>query len=462
MRHVADRLRAHTDAAFDQTLADLRRLVAIPGSAWAGHDPAALEDSAALVAELLARAGLPEVGVVHAPRAGGEPGAPAVLARRPAAAGCPTVLLYAHHDVQPAGDPGSWHTPPFKAVEREGRLFGRGVGDNKGGVVLHAAACGAVVHALGAEAGVGLTVLIDGEEEIGSPSLQELLDSRAAPLRPDVVIVADSGNWRVGVPALTTSLRGFASATVEVRVLEHSLHTGTFGGPVLDALAALSHLIASLYAPDGSVAVRGLAGWDGGGAEMSEPDYRADAGVLPGVQLAGSGSISSRLWTKPALSVTAIDAPPVGLSADAIVPSARARFSLRLAPGDDPDRALEAVRAHLEANAPLGAHVIFTPGATTRAFAGNARSAAARTMLRAMEEAWGVAPALMGVGGSIPAAAELAARFPSADLLITGVEDPDSRAHGADESIDLGDFRKAILAEALLLASLAEEGGRHS
>ncbi|MGT2464072.1 M20/M25/M40 family metallo-hydrolase [Sinomonas atrocyanea] len=458
MADYTELLRAHARAGADEALRDLRHLVAIPGSAWAGTDPLHLERSAALVAELFEGAGFPEVDVVRVPKPDGMPGAPAVLAHRPAAPGCPTVLLYAHHDVQPTGDLGAWHSPPFEAVERRGRLFGRGVADNKGGVVLHLAACRALVRALGEEGGVGVTVLVDGEEEVGSPSLPRLLDTHGALLRPDVVIVADSGNWRVGVPALTTSLRGFASATLEVRVLEHSLHTGTFGGPVLDALAALSHLIASLYAADGSVAVPGLVGWDEGRPELSEEDYRLDAGVLHGVQLAGSGSIASRLWTKPALSVIGIDAPPVALSADAIVPSARARFSLRLAPGDDPARALAAVRSHLEANVPLGTRITLTPGASTRAFAGDAASDPARKMLAAMEEVWGVEPVLMGVGGSIPAAAELAGRFPSAQVLITGVEDPDSRAHGADESIDLGDFHKAVLAEALLLASLGAPG----
>lgn len=266
------------------------------------------------------------------------------------------MLLYAHHDVQPTGDLAAWHSPPFEAVERRGRLFGRGVSDNKGGVVLHLAACRALVRALGEEGG--------------------------------------------------------------------------------------------------------LVGWDEGRVELSEEDYRLDAGVLPGVQLAGSGSIASRLWTKPALSVIGIDAPPVALSADAIVPSARARFSLRLAPGDDPARALGAVRAHLEANVPLGARITVTAGAATRAFAGDAASGPAQSMLQAMKEAWGVDPVLMGVGGSIPAAAELAARYPSAQVLITGVEDPDSRAHGADESIGLDDFHRAVLAEALLLASFGTRGGR--
>ncbi|GAB3275182.1 dipeptidase [Sinomonas notoginsengisoli] len=455
-------VRAQAEAGFNEAITDLARLVAIPGSAWPTLDPSPLGVSAALVADLFTRAGFPEVGVVQAPRPDGTQGAPAVLAHKPAPPGGPTVLLYAHHDVQPAGDPAEWQVPPFEATELGGRLYGRGVADNKGGVILHLAAYRALVRALGPEVGLGVTVLIDGEEEIGSPSLPALLDRHPKVLRSDVVIVADSGNWRVGTPALTTSLRGYASATIEVRVLEHALHTGTYGGPVLDALAVLAQLIASLYAPDGSVAVAGLVGWDAGGTELSEEDYRSDAAVLPGVRLAGSGSITSRLWTKPALSVIGLDAPPVDLSPDAIVPRARAKVSLRIAPGDDPARALDTVRAHLEEHTPLGAHVTLAPGSATRSFAGDAQSPAARSMLRAMEEAWGVPPVLMGVGGSIPAAAELAASIPGAQVLINGAEDPDSRAHGVDESIDLDDFGKAILAEALLLASLAEEGGWRS
>ena len=373
---------------------------------------------------------------------------------RVAAPGWPTVLLYAHHDVQPAGDPDLWDSPPFSATERAGRLYGRGVGDDKGGLMLHLAAYRALAEELGDELRLGITFFIEGEEEAGSPSLRNLLREHEDLLRADIMVVADSGNWKVGIPALTTSLRGLVSGTIEVQVLDHALHSGTYGGPVLDALTLLSRLISTLHDDDGEVAVRGLVARDENLVEMTEDEFRADSTVRGSVRLAGSGSITSRLWTKPALAIIGIDAPSVAVSSDTLQPTARAKFSLSLAPGSDTEEAMEAVRRHVEEHAPFGAEVYFTAGGMTKAFASDTGSPAAQGMLWAMKEAWGVPPVEMGVGGSIPVVAELKEKFPEAQVLINGAEDPDTRAHGANESIHLGDFRNGILSEALFLARL--------
>jgi acetylornithine deacetylase/succinyl-diaminopimelate desuccinylase-like protein len=368
------------------------------------------------------------------------------------------VLLYAHHDVQPPGDPELWESDPFTAVERNGRLYGRGAADDKAGIMAHVGALRALTEVLGDSFGVGVTLFIEGEEEAGSPTFRTFLETHRDLLEADVIVVADSSNWKVGVPALTTSLRGLVDGTVEVQVLDHAVHSGMFGGPVLDAPTLLARLIATFHDDAGDVAIAGLAGGDHAAVEYREEDYRADSSVLDGVRLAGTGSIASRLWTKPALSIIGMDMPSVALSSNTLLPRARAKFSLRLAPGQDPEQAMQAVREHVERNAPFGARVTFTPGETGSPFATDTSAPAARLALKALEEAWGVQAVEAGMGGSIPFIADLTELFPSAQILITGVEDPDSRAHSANESLHLAEFERAVLAEALLLARINAGG----
>jgi acetylornithine deacetylase/succinyl-diaminopimelate desuccinylase-like protein len=453
-----DALRAAIDRSFDQTLARLKELVAIPGIAWPSFDRAPLDRSAEAVAVLLRDSGLEDVRILGCDKLDGTPGGPAVVARRPAAEGKPTILLYAHHDVQPPGDGSLWETEPFTAVEKDGRLYGRGAADDKAGIMAHIAAYAAASEILGAGLGLGVTFFIEGEEEAGSPTFRQFLETNREMLRADVIVVADSSNWKVGVPALTTSLRGLVDGTIEVQVLEHAVHSGMFGGPVLDAPTLLARLIATLHDDDGNVAIAGLLASDTTSVDFPEADYRADASVLDGVRLAGTGSIASRLWTKPALSIIGFDAPTVDVASNTLLPRARAKFSLRLAPGQAPEEAMEAVREHVEANAPFGARVTFTPGESGNPFQTDTSSASAAMALWALGEAWGVPAVETGIGGSIPFIADLTELYPDVQILVTGVEDPDSRAHSANESLHLGDFRKAILAEALLLARLNSDG----
>lgn len=455
---VTEDLRAAIDRSFDQTLTRLNDLVAIPGIAWPSFDRSPLERSAEAVAVLLRDSGLEDVQILGCDKPDGTPGGPAVVARRPAAEGKPTILLYAHHDVQPAGDEALWETEPFAAVEKNGRLYGRGAADDKAGIMAHIAAYAAVSEVLGAELGLGVTFFIEGEEEAGSPTFRPFLEANRELLRADVIVVADSSNWKVGIPALTTSLRGLVDGTIEVQVLEHAVHSGMFGGPVLDAPTLLARLIATLHDDDGNVAIPGLVATDNASVDFPEADYRADASVLDGVRLAGTGSIASRLWTKPALSIIGFDAPAVDVASNTLLPRARAKFSLRLAPGQSPEEAMAAVRKHVESNAPFGAKVTFTPGESGNPFQTDTSSAAAALAMWALGEAWGVPAVETGIGGSIPFIADLTELYPDVQILVTGVEDPDSRAHSANESLHLGDFRKAILAEALLLARM-DSGG---
>lgn len=454
----ADDLRSAVDRSFDQTLAQLKELVAIPGIAWPSFDRAPLEQSAEAVAGLLRAAGLADVQILACNKPDGTPGGPAVVARRPAAPGKPTILLYAHHDVQPVGDESLWNSEPFAAVEKDGRLYGRGAADDKAGIMAHVAAYAAVSEVLAGSLGLGVTFFIEGEEEAGSPTFRPFLEANRELLRADVIVVADSSNWKVGIPALTTSLRGLVDGVIEVQVLEHAVHSGMYGGPVLDAPTLLSRLIATFHDDEGNVAIEGLVATDSAAVDMPEADYRADASVLDGVRLAGSGNIASRLWTKPALSIIGFDAPAVEVASNTLLPRARAKFSLRLAPGQVPADAMEAVRRHVEANAPFGAKVVFTPGEAGNPFQTDTSSAAAVLAMRALGEAWGVPAVETGIGGSIPFIADLTELYPDVQILVTGVEDPDSRAHSANESLHIGDFRNAILAEALLLAGLNDEG----
>jgi len=441
----------------ERRLAELTELVAIPSIAWDGMDPAPVQASAERVAELLREAGLTDVQLLNAPTEDGTPGRTAVVARRPAAEGMPTVLLYAHHDVQPTGDEELWDTPPFEATRKGDRLFGRGAADDKAGIMVHVGALRAVSELASAE-GLGLTYFIEGEEEAGSPSFRNFLEQYQDLLAADVIVVADSGNWRVGEPALTTSLRGMTAGEFEVRVLDHAVHSGMYGGPVLDAPTLAARLVATLHDEDGNVAVQGLVSHELAEIEYPEETLREDAGVLDGVRLAGSGPLADRLWNKPAISLIGLDVTPVASSSNTIAAVCRGKVSVRVAPGQDPREAARAMEEHFAAQDLLGAQVSYRTVEAGPSFRTDLSGTAAQAEMWALEEAFGHTAVPMGMGGSIPFVADLTEIFPQAQILITGVEDPDSRAHSANESLHLGDFEKAVLAEALLLTRLAAEG----
>jgi acetylornithine deacetylase/succinyl-diaminopimelate desuccinylase-like protein len=381
-------------------------------------------------------------------------GLPAVVARKPAPPGKPTVLLYAHHDVQPEGSHDAWdQDDPFEPVERDGRLYGRGAADDKAGIAAHLAA----IRAYGQDLPVGVTVFVEGEEEDGSDSLPALLDEHHDLLESHVIVIADSANWDIGAPALTTSLRGNIVMEVEVRALKQGVHSGMWGGPVPDALTGLCRLLATLHDDRGNVAVAGLHAGPAADLDFGDQRLRAEAGLLDGVELIGDGSVVERMWTKPALSVIGLDTTSIEASSNTLIASARAVISMRVAPGDDAALAAKRLEEHLVGHAPWGMHVEAAADSIGQPFVVDAVGPAYDAARSAFRDAWdGTDPVDVGIGGSIPFIAQLAQRFPAAAILVTGVEDPLTAAHGPNESLHLGEFAKVCLAEALLLQRLSD------
>lgn len=445
-------LRARVEGIFPELLEELAQLVAIPS---VSSDPDHVADvlaSAEHVRDRLTAAGL-EAECLRGSNPDGTPGRPAVVARSRAVEGAPTVLLYAHHDVQPTGDLARWASDPFVAEVRGERIYGRGASDDGAGIIVHLGA----LRALGTDLGVNVVVFIEGEEEVGSPSFRDFLTTFAERLRADVIVVADSNNWKVGEPAMTTTLRGNCTATVDVKVLDHAVHSGAFGGPVLDAVTLAARLIATLHDESGDVAVAGLGGESTADVIWPEEEFREAAGTVEGLHLAGTGDLAARVWTKPSINVIGFDARTVAQASNTIAPEARFKLSMRTVPGHDPEEAMAALVAHLESHVPFGAEVTVTPNEYGPGYRADLTSAVAADLHWALGEAWGVPAVNIGVGGSIPFISDFQVAFPDAQVVVTGVEDPLTNAHSEDESQSVPDLEAAVLAEALLLARLAQD-----
>jgi cysteinylglycine-S-conjugate dipeptidase len=443
-------------AGFPTSIADLSNLVRIPSVSWDGFDPKNVAASAEAVKALLE--GLDVFDSVEISRAkladADGLGQPAVLASRAAKNGKPTILLYAHHDVQPPGKDEDWDSSPFEPTVRGERLFGRGAADDKAGVMAHVASIRAYKAVFGADFDLGLAVFVEGEEEFGSRSFKNFLVDHREQLAADAIVVADSDNWNTETPALTIALRGNVKLHLKVSTLDHASHSGMFGGAAPDSMLATIKLLATLWDENGSVAVEGLASYDMQTPDYSEELFREEAALLEGVSPIGTGSILSRLWAQPTVTVTGIDAPTVINASNTLSASTGVVISSRIAPAQKASDAFAALETHLRAHAPFGAHLEISDVDLGDPFLVDTSGTSVAAARSAMAEAWGVDPVDTGVGGSIPFLADLVEQFPSAEILVTGVEDPDSRAHAPNESLHLGVFRRAILTEALLLAKL--------
>ena len=448
---MTDELRNAVRDVLPSVRHDLDALIRIPS---VSADPAVaseLRRCAELTATLLQQAGAADVEIID-----DVPGCkPAVVAHYPAPEGMPTVLLYAHHDVQPPGDPAGWSTPPFEPVERDGRLYARGSADDKAGIAAHLAA----LRAFGGTPPVGVTVFVEGEEEIGSPRLGELLAKHRHKLVSDVIVLADADNIEIGTPSITTSLRGVAACIVEVRTLRHGVHSGAYGGAAPDALTTLCRLLATLHDDAGEVVVEGLVSAPSPAFDYPEQRFREEAAMLDGVALLGTGSIADRIWAKPSASVLALDATPMADVSNTLIPAARAKVSLRLAPGDDSVRARLALAKHLREHAQWGVDVTVTDSDIGDPYAIDSSGPAFDAARAAYRNAYGRELVEIGTGGTIPFVAQFAEAFPDAAILVVSAgADPDCRAHGTDESLHLGEFERACVGNTLLLAELARRG----
>lgn len=432
-------------------LADKIALRAVSAEGIPGEQ---MRRSAEFVAEQMRLVGI-DARVVQAESPDGGPGAWEVIGAKIVDPSAPTVLLYAHHDVQPVPSHEGWQSEPFEATEIDGRLYGRGSADDGGGLVMHSGA----LKALGDELKVNVKIFIEGEEEMGSPSFIPFIQAHRDEFTADVIVVADSGNWAPEVPSLTTSLRGNTSVDVTVRALTHPVHSGQYGGPILDSHTLAAMLIASMYDADGTLAVPGVAAEEPIGGlqqDVDETGLRRDTGAVDSLRLAGTGSIASRMWTKPSVTVIGFDAQPVDGSFNVISPATRFRLSLRTAPNQNPKDAQDALIVFLKEHAPFGAEIEVERGENGSGWGMDPDAPATHAALEAMEEGFGVAPVNQGQGGSIPFVPELQRIFPDAQVLVTGPEDPQANAHSPNESVSIAGLKANVVAEALMLAKLGQ------
>jgi acetylornithine deacetylase/succinyl-diaminopimelate desuccinylase-like protein len=448
-------LRERIAADMPRTVAELEQLVRIPSMGYPDYDPANVRASAEATKEILKDAGVENARLLEL-----DGGHPAVFGELPGPEGAPTVLLYAHHDVQPEGPIDQWDTPPFEPVVKDGRMYGRGAADDKSGIVVHAAAIRALLA--GGDPPVTVKVVIEGEEECSTEHLPQLVQGNADLLRADVAVIADGGNYRTGVPTLNSSIRGVTDIVVQVRVLPRAQHSGAYGGPIPDAITALSRMIASLHDDKGDVAIEGLKRFAWEGTQIPEDEFRGESGVLGSVGMIGSGTLADRLFASPAVAVLGVDAPAISGSSNQIVPVARARVSLRLAPGDDPGAARQALVEHLRDHAPWGVDVTFEGSSGFEAGHGymvDTSSPTSRAAMEALAQAYGREAIELGSGGSIPLVPMLTETFPGIEVLIWGAMDERSFIHSVNESVDLSEVERIALAEALFIRSLGEGTG---
>ena len=450
------------DARFEEhkrTLVDLSR---IPSVSAEGFPPAEVRRSADAFAELLRKIGLRNVQVLEVPGVH-----PYVYGDWISDEKAPTLLLYGHHDVVPPGRPDRWLSPPFEPTERKGRLYGRGTADDKGGILVHIAAVAAYLRTSGALP-CNVKFVIEGEEEVGSPNLPKFLTRYAPMLSADAVVLSDTSNFATGVPALTVQLRGLCQVDVEVRCLERPVHSGQKGGAVPDPVQILCRLIADLTAKDGSLNVPGLYRRVKAPSPqkrarirrlpMDERKFARNAGLLRGVRLSGEKaySVYERLWTRPSLTVIALESQAIQGSSNQIVDSARARFSMRTVPDMDSREAGLLLVKKLTRNPPYGAHVEARIVRSTPWWSTDPEGPAFEAARRALFKGFKKEAALIGAGGSIGFVQPFSDFLKGAPCLLTGVEDPECGAHSENESLDLRDWKKCMRAAVHLYDELGK------
>ncbi|GGP63366.1 MULTISPECIES: dipeptidase [Streptomyces] len=431
--------------------AELTELVAFQSVADEAVAPRSeCEAAAAWVAGALRDEGFQDVALLDTPD-----GSQSVYGYLPGPADAPTVLLYAHYDVQPMLDESAWLSPPFELTERDGRWYGRGAADCKGGFIMHLLA----LRALKANGGVPVSVkvIVEGSEEQGTGGLERYAEAHPELLTADAIVIGDTGNFRVGLPTVTATLRGMTMIRVRIDTLEGNLHSGQFGGAAPDALAALIRVLDSLRDESGQTVVEGLpadASWDG--LQYPEGEFRKDARVLDGVGLPGAGTVADRIWARPAVTVIGIDCHPVAGATPSIPASARAQISLRVPPGQDAAEATKLLFAHIEKHTPWNARVSFEQVGQGQPFRADITSPAYTSMAEAMRIAYpGEEMQSSGMGGSIPLCNTLAALYPQAEILLIGLSEPEAQIHAVNESVSPQELERLSVAEAHFLVNYA-------
>jgi acetylornithine deacetylase/succinyl-diaminopimelate desuccinylase-like protein len=432
-------------------LDDLKRLVGHASVAFPGFPPEPVHAMKDDVLQLFRAAGVTDARPLDI---GGT--YPAVYGEIPAPPGKPTVMLYAHYDVQPAPQSQGWTTDPWTAtVGQDGRIYGRGAADDKSGVVTHVG----TLRAFEGRPPVGVKILIEGEEETPSP-LNSFILAHPELFRADAYLICDGGNIRCGEPVVTTHLRGSANCVIRLSTLEAPVHSGVFGGAAPDALLAMIRLLSTLHTPDGDVAIEGLHGYDWSGADFPEQDFRRAAGVLEGVDLTGTASIASRVWSRPSLTVLGLDAPTTAASVAALVPSVTARLSLRVAPGGDPRHHLDLLLAHLHKHTPGNARLEIIRSASSPPLSIDPGHPAVVAARAALGEAFDRPVAEIGCGGSIPLCEALQSIAPGAGLILWGAEDTaKARIHSCQESVDPDEIGRLLTAQVRFIQNLGSASG---
>jgi acetylornithine deacetylase/succinyl-diaminopimelate desuccinylase-like protein len=445
-----DDARSKVAAMMPELLAELEGFTKLASVAFPGYPEEPVRQMASKTVEVMRAAGFRDAALQPVPD-----GYPPIYASVEGPEGSPTVMLYAHYDVQPAPPEQNWSSDPWTSTRKDdGRLYGRGIADDKSGLVIHAG----TLKAFDGTPPCHVKLIVEGMEETNS-NLEAFVEAHPDLFRCDVFVVADMGNLKAGEPTLTTTLRGDVACVVTVRTLEHSLHSGVFGGPVPDAMMALARLLATLHDADGNVAVEGVSQFDWEGLDFSEADLRAGADLADGVGVIGTGTIGSRLWSKPSINAIGLDMTSIDGSSNVLIPEVRAKLSMRIVPGTDPNRELDALVRHLESHTPWGAKVTVQrtkAAAPFRAATDGPGYIAAR---QALADAYGSPAGEAGSGGSIPLLSTLQRAAPNAEFILWGAEDTaKARIHASDESVDPTEIEAMTLAQVFLLQDLARAG----